>query len=412
MTSPVKEVTMMRALTTPRLFAILAIGLATALSTQACVRRDGSPAAEPTAGVPTASPSVTAGPSPTPSPTPAGVGTWRMLPGAPAGFHPAASVWTGTELLLYSPGSPPESDGTYRGRGFALNPTTGTWRATQASPYPPANVEGGYSAVWTGTEMMIFGPMDAAYNPVTRRWRKLASGAAGPSLTVWTGRHVLMWGGGCCGENRNTGSRYDPTTNRWRSIPAAPLAGRRADGVWTGRELIVVGGSADGPVFADAAAYNPTTNTWRRLARLPAPRMDATLSWTGQEVLVVGGRRAWDRLYADGLAYRPTTNTWRRLPAMEVSRFGHVAVWTGYQLLVWGGQTVPFDPRTDVYTAPRHGLAYDPVTDRWTALPRAPLRARTGAFAFWTGTEVLIWGGHEVRYPHRPLTDGATLRPA
>jgi len=277
--------------------------------------------------------------------------------------------------------------------------------------YPPANVEGGYSAVWTGTEMMVFGPMDAAYNPVTQRWRKVASGPAGPSLTVWTGRQVLAWGGGCCGENRNTGSRYDPATDTWRSIPAAPLAGRRTDGAWTGRELIIVGGSAEGTTFSDAAAYNPISNTWRRLPRLPAPLMNATLTWTGTEVLVVGGRRTWDQPSADALAYRPATNSWRRLPATEVGRFGHVAVWTGHQLLVWGGQTLPFDPRTDAYTSPQHGLAYEPAANKWTTLPQAPLRARTGAFAFWTGTDMLVWGGGSVAPPHRALSDGAAYRP-
>jgi N-acetylneuraminic acid mutarotase len=279
------------------------------------------------------------------------------------------------------------------------------------SPYLPPNVEGRYNAVWSGTEMLLLGPMDMAYNPVTRRWRKLALGGGGSAVVVWTGRYVLLWGGGCCGGYENTGSLYEPATDTWRSMPPSPLSAREADGVWTGQELIIVGGTAEGVAFADAAAYNPATGTWRLLPRLPAPRMYSTLTWTGTEVLVVGGQRQWDQPYEDALAYRPTTNTWRRLQPMEISRVHHVAAWTGHQLLVWGGRSVPYDQHTDAYTAPHHGLAYDPTTNTWTALPRAPLGARTNAFAAWTGTEMLVWGGQSVTDPHRALLDGAAYRP-
>ena len=202
------------------------------------------------------------------------------------------------------------------------------------------------------------------------------------------------------------GWAYDPPSNTWRRLPAAPLSGRYAKGVWTGRELVLLGGSDSFAVTA-GAAYNPATRTWRKVPSLPGPRLYATFTWTGSEVLVVGGHALDEepcRTYQDGLAYNPSTNRWRRLPDMSTARTFHMAVWTGRQLLVWGGVTTPGDHRS----TPPYGVAYTSATNRWSALPKAPLRGRAGAAAVWTGREMLIWGGS---YGDLPLSDGAAYRP-
>jgi hypothetical protein len=294
---------------------------------------------------------------------------------------------------------------------LAYNPTKNTWRRLPADPYPIAVQEGGSPAVWDGRELLTFGETHAAYNPTTNRWRQLPPGGGGESAIVWTGRQVLLWGGGCCGDATNTGEAFTPATNTWRPIPAAPLTGRFAPGVWTGHELIVVGGS--GPemagALADAAAYNPDTRTWRLLPPMPAPRTHATATWTGTEVIVVGGQGPAGYTgpgYAEAVAYHPTTNTWRQLPSMGIRRYDHAAVWTGRQLLVWGGES-SYDLGTDRSVAPPHGVAYDPATNRWSAMPKAPLSARTPSVALWTGTEMIIWG----RDNAPESLDGAAYRP-
>jgi N-acetylneuraminic acid mutarotase len=220
-----------------------------------------------------------------------------------------------------------------------------------------------------------------------------------------------MWGGGCCDDASAAGAAFDPVRNTWQPLPASPLAGRRADGVWTGTELVIVGGQAHGlTFFADAAAYNPATRSWRRLPSLPAPRFGATLTWTGTQVLVVGGQPDDSAVpYADGWAYTPATNQWRQLPAMAVGRTGHVAVWTGHQLLVWGGKTRA--SKRAPYTTPSHGVVYDPATDQWSALPKAPIRGRVAATAVWTGSQLLIWGGRGIAEPFPQFTDGAAYWP-
>jgi hypothetical protein len=364
------------------------------------------------------SPPATGGPTQTTTIPQIAVGTWRRLPAAPIPTGPSylqAGAWTGKEFLITGLVFEfKEGVLTARKFGAAYNPATRSWRRLPTTPGRVENGEGHYRAVWTGRELLGWGlGLNAAYNPATNRWRPLAGSIGAPSIMVWTGRQVLTWGGGCCGENSAGGAAYTPATDSWQQLPKAPLAGRHTTGAWTGKELVVVGGQADERIFADAAAYNPTTRSWRRLPPMPAPRTGATATWTGTEVLVVGGHHGGiltGGLYADGVAYNPATNRWRQLPGMEVGRIGHSAVWTGRQLLVWGGQTV----RAGVRTAPPHGLAYDPAANRWSTLPTAPLRGRTGHLAVWTSSQMLVWGGSAARDPDpgQRFDNGAAYTPA
>ena len=361
----------------------------------------------------TAGPSTAIAPPPSTglgSSAPASPGTWRQLPAAPvpAGTNATyTGAWTGTDLLVFTPYTQTGGPSVL----VAYNPASNTWRKLASSPYPAVMKEGGERVVWTGKELLSFGMIDAAYNPATNQWHRIAAGAPeGASATVWTGSQVLMWGGGCCADFRAAGAAYNPKTNVWTPIAAGPLAGRAAPGAWTGKELIVVGGNADGPTYADAAAYNPASKQWRSLPPLPAPRTEATVTWTGTEVLVVGGMNLGGSpatVYADGYAYNPATNSWRHLPSSGIPRTEHVAAWTGTRLLVWGGYRALTGVET---TVPAHGMTFDPVTDRWSAMPVSPLKGRTGAVAAWTGTELLIFGGLQYQ-PYQAFTDAAAYQP-
>jgi N-acetylneuraminic acid mutarotase len=314
---------------------------------------------------------------------------------------------------------------------FAFDPATGTWRKLSDVPAPKGCFEGSDKAVWTGSELILWGITNAAYNPATDRWRKLPpppAGGGGPSVVVWTGRQMIGWGGGCCDQELADGAAYTPATNSWRLLPASPLPGRHATGVWTGHEMIIAGGEGYSSVdpggeprsvhFADAAAYNPATRTWRKLPSMPVDRgggyytVTYSAVWDGKEMLVLGGTRSGSvEPIARGVAYDPSKNTWRWLAPMEFPRTGFVSDWTGNQLIVWGGVGAGG-------SIPQHGEAYDPVTDSWSALPRAPLRARIDAVGVWSGSQLLIWGGSDARAAAKPdptfppLFDGAALTPA
>lgn len=343
-------------------------------------------------------------------------GTWQRLPAAPIPApHAVASVWTGSQILIFG-----RIGRTYPAQDFdvlaAYRPASSAWRRLPRGPGRKGASEGSEAAVWTGKEMVTWGITTAAFSPLTGRWRALPAspiaGRAAPTLVVWTGRQMIGWGGGCCGEAAADGAAYTPMTNSWQKLPTGPLAGRYVDGAWTGRDLIIAGGSnAEGKVFADAAAYAPATNSWRRIANLPVPLEGAVAVWDGHEVLLVGGRTLLGgrlRLVTKGFAYNPVTNRWRRLPAIRQGRIGHVAVWTGRLLLMWGGQTL----RAGAWVGPPRGAAYDPVHNRWSALPMSPLRGRVSPAAVWTGRQMIVWGGQPIgnATPHS-FNDGAAYTP-
>src|SRR6266566_5400050 len=63
---------------------------------------------------------------------------------------------------------------------------------------------------------------------------------------VWTGSEMIIWGGfGGTRGNLNTGGRYNPSTESWVATTTigAPEARRFPTAVWTGTEMIVWGGA-------------------------------------------------------------------------------------------------------------------------------------------------------------------------
>src|SRR5438034_6601740 len=54
---------------------------------------------------------------------------------------------------------------------------------------------------------------------------------------VWTGTEMIVWGGGNASSDLNTGGRYNPTTDRWTatSMTNAPAA-RRSEERRVGKE--------------------------------------------------------------------------------------------------------------------------------------------------------------------------------
>ena len=191
---------------------------------------------------------------------------WRKLPPSPlAGSQHPLGAWTGRELVIFVDGIGPDGKPlpSRLARAAAYNPTTRTWRRLAPSPSPRA----GAKAVWDGRELLVVGgaATPLAYDPARNRWRSLRrmDAARIGFAAVWTGKRLLLWGGTAGSPATPSipahGLSYDPTGNRWTALPPAPILGR-ADpaAVWTGRALVVWGGGTSVPAFADGAAFTPS----------------------------------------------------------------------------------------------------------------------------------------------------------
>lgn len=134
------------------------------------------------------------------------------------------------------------------------------------------------SIAWTGTEVLVIGgniqasngiqsvTTALAYNPANNTWRRLADMPLPRTapMAQWTGHQLIVWGGytwsTVAGDTPEPpfGFAYDPTTNYWASLPAAPLRDRTdAVSVWTGSEMLVWGSGVLGSSDMDGAAFRP-----------------------------------------------------------------------------------------------------------------------------------------------------------
>ena len=71
-----------------------------------------------------------------------------------------------------------------------------------------------------------------------------APSARSVHTAVWTGSEMIVWGGAVTTTAFNTGGRYNPSTDSWTatSTTNAPTARDCHTAVWTGSEMIVWGG--------------------------------------------------------------------------------------------------------------------------------------------------------------------------
>ncbi len=302
------------------------------------------------------------------------------------------AVWTGTQMVIwggYDGASPLYTGGRY-------DPTADTWAPTSTTNAPSGRY--GHTAVWTGTQMIIWGGGGASgvlntggrYDPTTDTWTPTSSTNAPAGriyqTSVWTGTQMIVWGGADGNFPINTGGRYDPAADTWAPTSAtnAPAARTGHTAVWTGTRMIIWGG---GQYLFTGARYDPVTDTWTPTSTADAPEARAghTAVWTGTRMIIWGGDGGIGYLNTGG-RYNPTTDTWSPTSVTNAlgARSGHTAVWTGSQMVIWGGISGIFDT----------GGRYDPTTDTWspTSSTNAPTR-RSGHTAVWTGTRMIIWGG-------------------
>jgi N-acetylneuraminic acid mutarotase len=339
--------------------------------------------------------------------------TWRTTSGVNAPFprKQHTAVWSGTEMIVWGGCGLLDEHSCQIASGGRYNPVTDTWQATTMVNAPEARLN--HTAVWTGSAMIVWGGCrfsnnlcqvefntGGRYDPMSDTWHATSTaGAPEPRqdhTAVWTGTEMIVWGGRDVSAVAafSTGGRYDPDTDTWQATAPVPAGQARYDhsAVWTGSQMIVWGGTNGTAYLNSGLRYFPSRNRWRVTSRTgaPSPRADHTAVWSGTEMIVFGGCSGnfCNTKHQTGGRYDPASNTWAATSTAgaPAARSGHVAVWTGSLMVVWGG----------VGGDPREGGRYDPASDTWTPTnSNEATSARSGHTAVWTGVEMIVWGGDD-----------------
>ena len=319
--------------------------------------------------------------------------TTTSITNAPAARSSHTAVWTGSEMIVWGGYA-----GSYLNTGGRYDPSTDSWAAitTMNAPTP----RGGNTAVWTGSEMIVWGGDNGfslntggRYNPATDTWTPTNTSTAPLGrifhTAVWDGSEMVVWGGWNEFELRS-GGRYNPGTDSWTdtSITNAPSARFDHTAVWTGGEMIVWGGWNGSNSFNTGGRYNPGTDGWTATSTTNAPtsRYDHTAVLAGNDMIVWGGRNAGNYFNTGG-KYNPSTDNWAATSTTNApgARFSHTAVWTGSEMIVWGGTNMQKQFNT--------GGRYNPGTDNWMATMTNGPEQRAYHTAVWSGSEMIVWGG-------------------
>jgi len=203
-------------------------------------------------------------------------------------------------------------------------------------------------------------PLDCVNDTWTPTTVTNAPAAREAHAAVWTGSEMIIWGGDAYPQYINTGGRYNPSTDSWTgtSTMNAPSRRRSHRAIWSGTEMIVWGGTDDvDEAFNTGGRYNPSTDSWTVTSTMNVPeaRFNHTAVWSGSEMVVWGG---WDAAYLNtGGRYNPSKNSWTAISTINapVGRVSQTAVWTGSEMTVWGGLGDPGNLNT--------GGRYNPSTN-------------------------------------------------
>ncbi len=246
-------------------------------------------------------------------------------------------------------------------------------------PDAPIDSRTGVAAVATDDEFFVWGGHSdgaahevfsdgAAYSFDDATWRSVSNSALGArqeAVTVWTGTHVVVWGG--AGSETAPayfydGAAWDPETDTW--TPYEQFAGALASttaAVWTGDEAVLVGVNArpNELLPSDTYAFDPATGEWRALDPYPhaedAPVESRKAFFTDHGVLVV-------TVTTEAVTVArldPDTGQWHESVSVEMSSDDVTA-----DAAAWTGSAVVIANRT------KNGLALFP--DSWSTVPLPP----------------------------------------
>jgi N-acetylneuraminic acid mutarotase len=281
---------------------------------------------------------------------------WAPRRAVPAARYEAPAAVADGRLFVF--GGFHERNIAALGSVEVFDPGTGEWtsRADMPSRVTHRNPVVVGDTIWLAGGFVGDDP-----GPTTAETWKYVPGAdrwiAGPPLPAPRAGGVLFEHGGMLhyvggfGVDRDT-SRADHWTLKlrsqdagWRSAPPLPRARGHVAGVTLGGFLYVIGGCVrHDPVQVDVDwvdRFDPATGTWLAVAPLPTPRshVEPSTFVHGGRIYVVGGRdnSSATRTPREIVRYDPATDSWTSVGRAPDGRVAPIAIPIGDSLYVGAG---------------------------------------------------------------------------
>ncbi|MET7998316.1 carboxypeptidase regulatory-like domain-containing protein, partial [Amycolatopsis sp. NPDC005232] len=226
------------------------------------------------------------------------------------------------------------------------------------------------------------------YDPVSAIWSPIAplpqplSGAAGAFLN---GTLYVMGGLSTSGTVSSVYA-YHPETDAWSRVADLAAPAYEATAATLGGKLYLVGGCttkcAVDPVKT-VSVYDPVRNTWTASADYPEVQGDGACAGVHDELVCAGGYGASGPMHTT-YALHPATGTWTRLSDMPYADALMAYSGANGRLQIAGGL------EQDAADSAK-AIEYDPVSDRWSALPDLP----TGSYGGGRGACALYQVGSQ-----------------
>lgn len=250
--------------------------------------------------------------------------------------------------------------------GYKLDLTTRIWSVISTSNIPAARLNAMYCAA--DTTLILWGGAAAngayysnggIYNPATDTWTTIAStsplsniqGREG-ACAVWTGTQLIVWGGfrkasavssttNCTGVNytsytyKNDGFRYTPATGIYGHISTntiTPRAHQRA--VWTGTEMVIIGGYTG---YEVVTAHQNTDNS----TVPPTTYYTCDIDYPGSS-------------FSNGVKFNSAINSWTPISANSKVSERSIPVWTGTDVAA-------------IYPGNKYAALYNPASNTWSS---------------------------------------------
>ena len=238
-------------------------------------------------------------------------------------------------------------------------------------------------------------PLFQEFDPQTKSWRDLApmpKGASHVGIAALNGK-IYVAGGFTANVHKNPLDQfieYDIATGKWRTLaPLSSPLGSVSLVALAGKIHVIGGRGADGVTVATHEIYDPATGKWTKAAPLPVARDHLAAIVTNDGLHVFAGRTGAtvDNVGLHDI-YDAKTDKWRTLAPMPTPRSSGAAAYYRGLILYYGGECRDAKARI----AYDEFDAYDPKTDSWKALAKAPSALHAQAAAVVGDTAYFIGG--------------------